>query len=159
MEQRGLSHLPEFSMIRPRPALTLVGAFLASSSLAHADTTTAMPSDQPVDVNGYQLACTGIGDEAQQDPRWKAYPVRLEFAGGHAQYLADVTASVYDTNGRELFRVSCDSPWLLVKLDPGKYKVVGNFRDYIKASNFMAPKKGQARIIVRFPEVKGGGDN
>jgi hypothetical protein len=124
-----------------------------------ADDTTALPSDLPVDVKGYQLACTGIGDEAQQDPRWKAFPVRLEFAGGNAQYLADVKASVLDAKGNELFKVTCDSPWLLVKLVPGKYKVVGNFRNLTKSSNFMAPKTGQARIILRFPEVKGGGDN
>ena len=146
-------------MIRSTHVLLLASAFMVSASLAYADDTTALPSDQPVDVNGYQLACTGIGDEAQQDPRWKAFPVRLEFAGGHAQYLADVKASMYDASGKELFKVSCDSPWLLVKLVPGKYKIVGRFRDFIKASNFMAPKKGQARIIVRFPEVKGGGDN
>lgn len=146
-------------MFRPRHALLLAGAFLASVSMALADNTTALPPDQPVDVNGYQLACTGIGDEAQQDPRWKAFPVRLEFAGGNAQYLADVKASVLDAKGKELFKVSCDSPWLLVKLVPGKYKVVGSFRTFTKTSNFIAPKKGQARIIVRFPEVKGGGDN
>lgn len=146
-------------MIRPTHALLLAGAVMASALRAHADDTTALPSDQPVEVNGYQLACTGIGDEAQQDPRWKAFPVRLEFAGGNAQYLADVKASVLDASGKELFKVSCDSPWLLVKLVPGKYKVVGSFRDFSKSSNFMAPKKGQARIIVRFPDVKGSGDN
>ena len=139
--------------------LVLTALSLSLTATAIADDTTALPSDMPVDVNGYQLACTGIGDEAQQDPRWKAFPVRLEFAGGNAQYLADVKASVFDATGKELFRVTCDSPWLLVKLLPGKYKVVGDFRNLTKSSNFMAPKKGQARIILRFPEVKGGGDN
>lgn len=146
-------------MLKPTLSLLLAGALVTSGTLARADDTTALPSDQPVDVNGFQLACTGIGDEAQQDPRWKEFPVRLEFAGGNAQYLADVKVSVFNASGKELFKVSCDSPWLLVKLVPGKYKVVGSFRNLMKASNFMAPKKGQARIIVRYPEVKGGGDN
>ena len=51
-------------MIRPTHALLLAGAVMASASLVRADDTTALPSDQPVDVNGYQMACTGIGDEA-----------------------------------------------------------------------------------------------
>ncbi len=126
---------------------------------AVSDPATSLPADQPVTVGGYELACTGIGEEAQTDPRWKAYPVRLEFAGGNAQYLADIDVSVADAGGTELFMVRCDSAWLLAKLSPGKYRVQGKFRDLVKSSNFIAPKSGQARIIVRFPEIKGSGDN
>jgi hypothetical protein len=146
-------------MIRTALAATAMVATLALGPQALADSATYMPSDAPVDVNGYELACTGIGDEAQSDPRWKAFPVRIEFAGGNAQYLADVEASVFDAAGKELFRVSCDSPWLLAKLPPARYRVQGTFRNLVKAANFVAPTKGQARIIVRFPEVTGNGDN
>jgi len=146
-------------MSRMIAAALAASAMLANCASALAGDVVVLPSDQPTEVNGYALACTGIGDEAQHDPRWKAFPVRLEFAGGNAQYLADVQVSVFDALAQELFKVSCDSSWVLAKLPPGKYKVVGKFRDYFKASNFIAPKTGQARIIVRFPEVKGGGDN
>ncbi len=142
---------------------TLAAAALVTTMafvhLAPADSATYMPSDTPVEINGYELACTGIGDEAQSDPRWKAFPVRMEFAGGNAQYLADVEASVFDTAGNELFRVRCDSPWLLAKLPNAKYRVQGTFRNITKSANFVAPKQGQARIIVRFPEIVGNGDN
>ena len=146
-------------MIRTALAATAMVAMLALGPQAVADSATYMRSDAPVDVNGYELACTGIGDEAQSDPRWKAFPVRIEFAGGNAQYLADVDASVSDAAGKELFRVRCDSPWLLAKLPPARYRVQGTFRNLVKAANFVAPTKGQARIIVRFPEVTGNGDN
>lgn len=142
-----------------RFAVAAMATIVLGATSWAADGTTALPSDQPVDVNGYQLACTGIGDEAQSDPRWKAFPVRLEFAGGKAQYLADVKVTVLDTAGKELFKVQCDSPWLLAELKPGKYRVLGDFRGIQKSSNFIAPKKGQARIIVRYPEVVGSGDN
>jgi len=146
-------------MLKPAVAIAAASITMSLSHAALAESATSLPSDMPVDVNGYQLACTGIGDEAQTDPRWKAFPVRLEFAGGKAQYLADVEATVLDAAGKELFKVRCDSPRLLAKLEPGKYRVQGAFRDLVKSSNFMAPKKGQARIIVRFPEIVGGGDN
>ena len=133
-------------------------AVLFWASVAAAEST-SLPSDEPVTINGIELACTGIGDEAQSDPRWKAFPVRLEFAGGNAQYLADVDVSVTDSLGAQLFQVRCDSAWLLAKLSPGKYKVTGTFRDLTKSANFMAPKSGQVRIIVRFPEIVGSGDN
>ena len=146
-------------MLKPAVAIAAASIALSLTPAAFAANATSLPSDTPVDVNGYQLACTGIGDEAQSDPRWKAFPVRLEFAGGKAQYLADVESTVLDASGKELFRVMCDSPWLLAKLKPGKYKVKGSFRNLVKSSNFMAPKKGQARIIVRFPEIVGSGDD
>ena len=133
-------------------------AFVTATT-AYAENAVSLPSDTPVEVKSFELACTGIGDEAQSDPRWKAFPVRLEFAGGKAQYLADVEAAISDASGRELFKVRCDSPWLLIKLEPGKYHVKGTFRDIVKTTNFMSPKKGQARIIVRFPEIVGNGDN
>ncbi|MEQ1753062.1 MAG: hypothetical protein ABL973_02895 [Micropepsaceae bacterium] len=142
-----------------RFAISAATAIILCTSAWSADSTTSLPSDQSVDVNGFELACTGIGDEAQNDPRWKAFPVRLEFAGGRAQYLADVKVTVTNAAGTELFKVQCDSPWLLAKLQPGKYQVRGDFRGIQKTSNFMAPKKGQARIIVRYPEVVGSGDN
>lgn len=141
--------------------LAVSSAVFMSASIGSAlsEPVTSLPADQPVTVGGYDLACTGIGEEAQTDPRWKAYPVRLEFAGGNAQYLADVDVSVADAAGTELFTVRCDSAWLLVKLEPGKYRVQGSFRKLVKSANFMAPKSGQARIIVRFPEIKGSGDD
>lgn len=146
-------------MIRTALAPAAMAVTLALASAAAADSATFMPSDTPVEINGYEMACTGIGDEAQSDPRWKAFPVRIEFAGGNAQYLADVEASIMDAAGKELVRVRCDSPWILVKLDPAKYRVQGTFRKLVKASNFVAPTKGQARIIVRFPEIVDNGDN
>ena len=134
-------------------------ALIALCSSAWAESSTSLPADEIVSVNGIELACTGIGEEAQTDPRWKAFPVRLEFAGGNAQYLADVDVSVTDSLGAQLFQVRCDSAWLLAKLPPGKYRVQGSFRNLIKSANFMTPKSGQARIIVRFPEIVGSGDN
>lgn len=144
-------------MIRTALASAALAATLAHA--AAADSATFMPSNVPVEINGYEMACTGIGDEAQSDPRWKAFPVRIEFAGGNAQYLADVEARILDAAGKELVRVRCDSPWLLLKLEPARYRVEGTFRNLVKASNFVAPAKGQARIIVRFPEIRESGDN
>ncbi len=144
-----------------RFALALMSASVALqlAGVAAAEEITRLPADEPVTVNGIELACTGIGDEAQSDRRWKAFPVRLEFAGGNAQYLADVDVSVTNSFGTELFQVRCDSAWVLAKLPPGKYQVKGTFRNLVKSSNFNAPKSGQARIIVRFPEIVGSGDN
>ena len=130
-------------------------ALAAAATAAHAAGIQSLPIDEPIDVNGVGLACTGIGDEAREDPRWKDYSVRLEFANRDAQYLSDVDVAVQDVNGEVLFEVRCASPWLLAKLPPGKYTVTGTFEKIVKTATFTAPKTGQSRIVVRFPEVAG----
>jgi hypothetical protein len=141
-------------------ALSLVACFVGAAGLtmaaARADDGQILPADQPMTINGIDVACTGVGDEANADPRWPAYAVRIEFADAHAEYLADVDVTVTDAHGDVVFQVRCDSPWLLAKLPPGKYVVAGTFEDRLtKTAKFTAPRSGQARIIVRFPEVSG----
>ena len=34
-----------------------------------------LPMDNPISIDGVQTVCTGIGDEAQHDPRWLAFPI------------------------------------------------------------------------------------
>ena len=117
----------------------------------------ALPDDQPTTVGGVDVACTGVGDEAKSDPRWKDYSVRLEFAGGEQQYLADLDVSIADSKGEELAAVRCGGPWLLVNLGPGKYRVRATFEHRLsKTAMFSAPAHGQKRVVIAFPEVGGG---
>lgn len=128
---------------------------VAASALARAQDERAMPLDRPVEVNGYDLVCTGVGDEARDDPRWREYPVRIEFANRDAQYLADIDVAVADAGGKLLFAVLCESPWLLAKLPPGKYTATGVFEDNTKVATFKAPATGQTRVVITFTEVAG----
>ena len=130
-----------------------VAAVLAHAT-ARADDANTMPVDERVEVNGFELACTGVGDEARNDPRWRAFALRIEFANRDAQYLSDIDVAVSDASGA-LFDVRCESPWLLADLPPGKYTIVGTFEGITKTVQATAPSTGQARIVIRFPEVAG----
>src|SRR5690606_19246732 len=96
-------------------------AAVVGCATAQADDANTMPNDRPVDVNGVNLACTGVGDEAKTDPRWAEYAVKIEFANRNAEYLTDVDTTVADAKGEQLFQVRCESPWLLADLPLGKY--------------------------------------
>lgn len=130
-------------------------AIAATGVAVRADDDRAMPLDRPVEVDGYELACTGVGDEAREEPRWTEYPVRIEFANRDAQYLADIDVAVADADGRLLFAVLCQSPWLLAKLPPAKYTATGTFEGITKTATFKAPATGQSRIVITFSEVAG----
>jgi hypothetical protein len=126
------------------------------STAAFADDAVPVPSDVPTEVNGVEVVCTGIGDEAKSDPRWPRYPVRLEFAGGENQYLADLDVWLSTDDDEPFLGVRCDGPWLLVDLSPGTYTVTAVFEGRLtKTATFTASASGQKRVVVHFPEVIG----
>jgi hypothetical protein len=109
-----------------------------------------LPEDEPVTIGGIDVACTGVGDEAISDPRWR------NFAGGNREYLADLDVSISTQRGDELVSVHCSGPWVLADLDPGKYRVRATYeRGLSKSVLITAPADGQKRIVVSFPEVSG----
>ena len=79
-----------------------------------------MPMDNPVSIDGVQTVCTGIGDEAQKDPRWLAFPVRIEFSNGGAQYLSGAHVVLSSSGGKTLAALDCAGPLgALPGRDPG----------------------------------------
>lgn len=55
------------------------------------------------------------------NPRWRAYPTRLEFALNNGQYLGDETVTVIG-QGKNL-SVHCGGPWVLMDLPKGSYRL------------------------------------
>jgi hypothetical protein len=133
----------------------LTAAALISCCIARAESAQSLPPDTPVVVNGLDLVCTGVGEDARNDPRWRAYAVRIEFANAKAEYLSDAVLAVATADGTQLFEVTCDSPWVLANLKPGKYVLAATYEGIVKTEKFTAPKSGQGRFVVRFPEIAG----
>jgi len=119
----------------------------------------SIPMDQPVSLNGIETVCTGIGDEAMHDPRWAAYPIRVEFSNGGAQYLAGPHFVLKDTEGKVLTSLDCSGPWILLQLPPGKdYIAAGSFsddpQDGERTGRFTVPSNGkQKRVVLAFPHI------
>ena len=141
--------------------MKLVTVLMSAVSIFAAGTAFAaryerLPEDEPVTIGGIDVACTGVGDEAISDPRWRNYSVRLEFAGGNREYLADLDVTVETQGGNELLAVHCSGPWVLVNLDPGKYRVHAVYEQGLSKSVLItAPDHGQKRVVISFPEVAG----
>ncbi len=129
-------------------------ALLACAAAAQAD---PMPMDAPITDNGIETVCTGIGDEAQSDPRWKTYPVRIEFSNGGAQYLSGVHLTLADSEGKTLTSIDCAGAWVLFRLAPGQYRVSATLLSQPGAPprsvTIAPPATGQKRFVIQFAGV------
>ena len=99
-------------------AILLTTVLLPATGFAQGE---APEDGQPMVINGIETVCTGTTTDVREDPRWRAYSLRLEFAGKDGQYLGDETVNV-SGNGHSL-SVHCSGPWVLMKLPSGSYKV------------------------------------
>jgi hypothetical protein len=139
-----------------RPPLALAGglALLLGLPPSAGAQPKALALNAETGIAGATAACTGVG-ETRRDPRWLAYPVRIELANASNEYLAGAVVTVTDRRRGEVLSVSCDAPWILLKLPPGDYaaeaRLLGSAARPQRAS-FSPPTSGQLRIVLRFPD-------
>ncbi len=135
------------------PLILAVTALLASPAFADP---VRVPLDQETTVGDVGVGCTGIG-QTKDDPKWAAYPVKLEFADAQHALLANETVRVSGPKGAVLAEVSCEGPWLLLKLPPGKrYSVEARLAEQTAApqtATVRAPAHGQATFVLTFPDA------
>lgn len=110
--------------------------------------------DNPITINGVDTVCTGVGDEAQHDPRWAAYPIRVEFSNGGAQYLSGAHVELSSAGGKPMAKLDCAGSWVLFKLPPGSYKIdaglLNNQGGGVRSAVFSPPAHGQKRVVLQF---------
>ena len=140
-------------------ASVAIGLFVAtalfSGPAAHSSQTPVqLQLDAETTIDGVGVACTGVGD-AKDDPRWQAYPVRVEFANPQHEYLVGETVTLSGKAGAPMFSVTCGGPWLLLKFpDHASYRLDARMNDADTASQnriVKAPAQGQERVVLTFP--------
>jgi hypothetical protein len=77
--------------------------------------------------------------------------LKVEIAGAGGHYLGDVTIHL-KKDGAAILSASCDGPWILFRLPPGRYQVEAAINGRSVASSANVPASGQGRIILRFPD-------
>jgi hypothetical protein len=111
-----------------------------------------LPFDSPVSMRAMEAVCTGIGADARNDPRWAAYPLKIEMVGRAGEYLGQASVTL-SRNDEAIIGVQCGGPWLLLRLPPGAYDVTVVIENVSKTGRATVPATGQGRFIVRFPEL------
>lgn len=131
-------------------AISGLGLALATAGAAAAE---QMATDPILTQNGHEYACTGVGMHAQNDPRWRDFPLKLVFARPDGAYLTDFDVSVSGKDGTKLIETYCQTPWFLAKLAPGAYKAkITSSGGQAKTVDLKVKESGQTQVVVTFNE-------
>jgi hypothetical protein len=134
----------------------LLLAALASAPAAALADPVRVHLDEETLIGGVDVACTGIG-QSRDLPKWSAYPIRVEFADAQQHYLAGETLTLSNNHGAELLQMACEGPWVLLRLPPGmSFKVEARIDQpgvAAKSAMVKAPRTGQARFVLTFPDA------
>ena len=130
----------------------LCAALLMLSALASVPAL-AQDGDPILEANGIKYACAGVGKASRGDPRWPAFPVRLEFAAANGDFLGDPAVTITDAGGKPVFSAQCDGPWVLIELPTGSYKVhaTGQKGQYAKDFDIAIKSGAQTKKTIRLP--------
>lgn len=112
----------------------------------------SIPMDRPIMIGGTETVCTGIGEQAQ-NPQWLAYPARIEFSNGGAQYLSGAHVEIATAGGRPIAAVDCNGPMVLFRVPPGSYRVTATLMSQpggTSSATFAVPPSGQKRVVLDF---------
>jgi len=131
-------------------AILVVSALATTAALA----AEKLIEDTPKAIDGIETVCDGITIANRNDPKWRAYSLRMEFAGKGGQYLGGETVSV---KGEELdVSVTCQGPWVLMKLPAGSYHISADVPDAgHKEMNVRVSANGPHVAMFSFPNAGG----
>ena len=110
--------------------------------------------NRPVTMTGFTVACTGIGEDQQNNPLWATYPVRVEFTNQQGQYTAGAEVTLAKPDGQVMAQFRCPATWVLFNnLPAGTYKVTATVAPGpggTESAEFQPPRSGQRRMALRF---------
>lgn len=120
----------------------------------------AAAADSVMTKDGVRYACTGVGAESRDDPRWREFAAKVVFAASNGGYLADVNTRVADGQGRTVLETRDCGPWLLLDVPQGSYRINATAHDaagryYESEATMTVGGSGQSETIVRFPQIAG----
>lgn len=92
------------------------------------------------DLNGVSYMCGGVskGERAAMEADSGDYNLKIILATLEGNYLAKLPVSIQDNEGKEVFELTANGPWVYVKLPDGRYTV--------KATHDGSEKKRDVRV-------------
>src|SRR6185369_17781628 len=102
--------------------LAVASVLLTQAAFAQPIKAPIFPMDTPMRMRAIEAVCTGVGEDARNDPRWGRYSLRVEVVGAKGEYLAEAQVTV-SKDDEALASVNCGGPWVLFTVPAGVYSV------------------------------------
>src|ERR1700744_1281222 len=132
----------------------LAGGAAVSLFFVTQATAAALPMDAPVKMGAVTAVCGGVGSD-KDNGQWNAYPIKLEFSNGGAQFVSGENVKLTDQPGNQIAEFDCAGPWVLLQLPKGNYGAMATITGSTtsRSVKFSPPATGQKRVEVQFPAV------
>jgi hypothetical protein len=130
-------------------ALALAAA-MAAQAAAPGD---RLPDEQAQGSVHYRSGGIGSDEAKAMKKEMARYPLALEFVaktGTKGELLAEIPVTITDSAARPVLKVVSDGPFLLVKLQPGKYRVVADYDGKSQRRTIAVPAKGSERVVFEW---------
>ena len=104
--------------------------------------------------NGTEYVTGGFGDNAAQAFKQAeaSYPLTLVFAedagGGSRPYVAEVAVVVKDDAGKVIMDVPSAGPYLLARLEPGKYRIDATYMGKTQTQEIQVTQSQPIRQVL-----------
>ncbi|WP_245001936.1 hypothetical protein [Cupriavidus pinatubonensis] len=126
-----------------------------SDAESHSDSAERHAYASATNANGVAYF-SGSADPAQAiDMRDIAglYNLCLAFAGKQRAWIAGVKANIYSANGTLVFQAYADGPFLLLRLTPGRYRLVAEYDGSVVDTVLRVPRHGAAARMLWWPDL------
>lgn len=137
----------------PSPlALALAGMLLAGAGF----TSSAWAELPPLQHQGavtYVSGGIGIDESTSFKQAMSHYPLAMTFAeqeGKQGDYLADVKVVIKNARLNTVLDTTAQGPYMLVKLQPGHYRISATFKDQTKTRNITIGRKGSEHLVFEW---------
>ncbi|MGO4762248.1 carboxypeptidase regulatory-like domain-containing protein [Cupriavidus sp. 2KB_3] len=133
---------PPSLALAQRPDTTRPGRTDAVAAIGLADAGVATLHEQQRDGLAYLSGGIGLDEAAAMRQAAPNYSLRLTFMGSRGEYLSDVATEIFLEDGKQVFSVISEGPFLFIRLQPGTYRVVTRADGVERTNRLTVPARG-----------------
>ncbi len=149
------------SLLAGGAAFTLAPAALAAATAATSPAATApLPAEKKYEGIAYVTGGVGEGQAKAFEEAMKNYPLAIEIVQKekgtkHDEFTAYADVRIMDHAGKEIFKTKAEGPFVLVRLEPGKYSMTVSYEKHtLHRKDFTVAKGKSTHETFVFPVGK-----
>lgn len=148
------------SLLAGGAAVTLVPAAYAAAPATTTAAAAKLPAEQKYEGIAYTTGGIGADEAKAFQQAMNKYPLAIEVvqketAGKRDEFTANAKIRIMDHAGKEIFNAKAGGPFMLVRLEPGKYSMTASYEKHtLHRNDFTVAKDKTTHETFVFPVGK-----